>query len=132
MNDKTWIIIGLIFFVGIFTSPFWSNAGKSIPAPKIELTEKAKAAGECILPKIEMKTKHMKILDDWREQVVRTGERIYKAPNGKEYNMSLSNSCLDCHSNKAQFCDRCHDYASVKPYCWTCHVDPNKSLKENK
>ena len=27
--------------------------------------------------------------------------------------MSLSNTCLDCHSNKAEFCDRCHNYASV-------------------
>ena len=29
--------------------------------------------------------------------------------------MSLSNTCLDCHSNKAEFCDNCHTYASVKP-----------------
>jgi hypothetical protein len=43
--------------------------------------------------------------------------------------MSLSNTCLDCHSNKAEFCDRCHNYASVSPYCWDCHID---NPKENK
>jgi hypothetical protein len=40
-------------------------------------------------------------------------ERIYVNPEGKLFNMSLSNTCLDCHSNKEKFCDRCHDYASV-------------------
>ena len=34
--------------------------------------------------------------------------------------------CLDCHSNTAEFCDRCHDYASVRPYCWHCHNDNPK------
>ena len=28
-----------------------------------------------------------------------------------------------CHANKAEFCDRCHNYAAVKPYCWDCHID---------
>ena len=38
--------------------------------------------------------------------------------------MSLTNTCLGCHSNKAQFCDQCHNYLEVTPYCWDCHVDP--------
>jgi len=42
-----------------------------------------------------------------------------------EFDMSLSNTCLSCHTNKAEFCDKCHGYASVDPYCWDCHVDPN-------
>ena len=33
-------------------------------------------------------------------------------------------SCMSCHSNKDEFCDRCHDYLAVKPYCWECHVEP--------
>jgi hypothetical protein len=26
--------------------------------------------------------------------------------------------------SKKQFCEECHTYASVKPYCWECHVVP--------
>jgi hypothetical protein len=40
--------------------------------------------------------------------------------------MSLQNTCMQCHPNKAEFCDRCHNYASVKPYCWDCHVEPKE------
>jgi hypothetical protein len=38
--------------------------------------------------------------------VVRNAEREFVNPEGKTFNMSLSNTCLDCHSNKAEFCDR--------------------------
>jgi hypothetical protein len=76
-----------------------------------------------------MKAEHMQLLDVWREAVVRRGERTYVSPDGKEYDMSLSNTCLDCHANKTEFCDRCHNYASVQPYCWDCHIDDK--LKEN-
>ncbi|HBZ55705.1 MAG TPA: menaquinol oxidoreductase, partial [Syntrophobacteraceae bacterium] len=60
---------------------------------------------------------------------VRNGMREYKAPNGKVYNMSLQNECLRCHSNKAQFCDQCHNYMAVAPYCFTCHVEPLQKEK---
>jgi hypothetical protein len=73
-----------------------------------------------------MRADHMQLLDLWRHSVVREGKRIYVNPDGKEYNMSLSNTCLDCHSNKAEFCDRCHNYASVRPYCWDCHIENPK------
>ena len=29
--------------------------------------------------------------------------------------MSLTGTCLRCHANKAEFCDRCHAYAGVSP-----------------
>ena len=48
---------------------------------------------------------------------------------GKEFEMSLSNTCIECHDNKAEFCDRCHNYASVRPYCWDCHIDNPKEMK---
>jgi hypothetical protein len=73
-----------------------------------------------------MRAEHMQILDLWREVVVRGGQRTYTNPKGKEFVMSLSNTCLDCHSNKADFCDKCHNYASVRPYCWDCHIEPPK------
>ncbi len=76
-----------------------------------------------------MKVEHQQLLDVWRDTVTRDGRRIYVNEQGKQFNMSLSNTCLDCHSNKAEFCDRCHNYASVSPYCWDCHID---NPKENK
>ncbi len=126
MNDKKWIITGLIIFILIFTFPLWYNHLKAAPAPELKLTDKAKAAKECVAPKEYMRVEHMQLLDVWRENVVRGGERIYLSSNGKEFNMSLTNTCLDCHSEKAEFCDKCHNYASVSPYCWDCHIDPKE------
>ena len=129
MNDKKFIIAGLAIFLIIFTFPFWYNRGKAAPAPELELTATAKLAKECVRSKDYMQREHMQLLDLWRHSVVRNAERVYVSPSGKEYNMSLSNTCLDCHSNKAEFCDRCHDYASVRPYCWDCHIDNPKESK---
>jgi hypothetical protein len=128
MKDKKLIITGLIIFIVITTFPFWYNRGKAAPAPELQLTDKAKAAKVCVRSTEYMKAEHMQLLDVWREAVVRRGERIYVNPAGKEFNMSLSNTCLDCHANKTEFCDRCHNYASVRPYCWDCHIDD--TLKE--
>jgi hypothetical protein len=33
---------------------------------------------------------------------------------------------MGCHVNKSEFCDRCHDYTAVTPYCWECHVEPRE------
>jgi hypothetical protein len=129
MNDKLKVIIGLIVFFAIFSYPFWNNSFKNeYPEHKPVLSAEAEKAKECVRSKDYMTKEHMQLLDIWRDKVVRSGERVYKYGNGKEYNMSLSNTCLGCHTNKAEFCDRCHDYASVKPYCWDCHIDS----KENK
>jgi hypothetical protein len=126
MKDKNLIFGGVIIFILIATFPFWYNRGKAAPPPELELTAAAKAAGVCVRSTEYMRAEHMQLLDLWRDSVVRRGDRTYVNPSGKEFNMSLSNTCLDCHSNKAQFCDRCHDYASVRPYCWDCHIDNPK------
>jgi uncharacterized protein (DUF3084 family) len=129
MNDKKLITAGLVIFMVLFTFPVWYNLGSASPAPEVVLSEKAKAAKECVRSKEFMKANHMQILDLWRDTVVRTGERTYESPNGKQYNMSLSsgeNSCMGCHASKAEFCDRCHNYASVTPYCWECHIEPKE------
>jgi hypothetical protein len=126
MKDKKMILAGLVVVIAAFTFPFWYNMGKAAPAPEVELTAKAKAAKVCVMPTDYMKANHMQLLDVWRHNVTRNGERMFVNADGKMYNMSLSNTCLDCHSNYEQFCARCHDYASVKPYCWDCHIDNPK------
>lgn len=128
MYDGGKIIIGLIIGVGLLLSPFIYDAGKAAKPPAPELTEKAKEAKECVAETSYMKSSHMQLLDEWRHTVVRDGERYYKAKNGKVYYKSLQTTCLDCHSNKSKFCDQCHDYVGIDPYCWTCHIEP----KENK
>ncbi len=132
MNDKNIIITGLMIFFVFLTFPFWYNLGKASPVPEPKLTDKAKAAKECVEPKEYMKVEHMQILDIWRDGVVREANRVYISEKGKKFNMSLStgdDSCTGCHSNKADFCDKCHDYTSVTPYCWDCHIEPPKEKK---
>ncbi len=124
--NRNIIIPGLIIFFVITTFPLWYNMGKAAPPPEPKLTDKAKAAKECVRPKEFMKAEHMQLLDVWRDTVVRDAKRTYINSKGKEFEMSLSNTCLDCHSEKAEFCDKCHNYASVTPYCWDCHIDPKE------
>ena len=129
MKDKKIIVTGVIIFFIIITFPFWYNRGKAAPQPDLILTAKAKAAKVCVRSTEYMKAEHMQMLNDWRDMVVRDGTRLYVSSSGKKFNMSLSNTCLDCHSNKAEFCDRCHNYAAVTPYCWDCHIDNPKETK---
>ena len=127
MYNKGKIIAGLVIFVVFFTSPFLIG-WKSGPPPEPELTPKAKLAKQCVEAKDYMVESHMQMLNDWRDEAVREGKRTYVATDGKEYTVSLQNTCMDCHSNKSKFCDQCHNYAEVNPYCWECHIEPKEKL----
>jgi len=85
---------------------------------------------ECVASTEYMRASHMDLLNEWRDEVVREGNRIYTSPNGKEFEMSLTKTCTNCHYNKKEFCDQCHDYLGVTPYCWDCHVEPPKTESE--
>lgn len=131
MNDKKIVLLGLVGFFGLLLLPFWWNQAETKAVPQPALSAKAQAAGTCIESKDVMAKTHMQILNVWRDTVVRGGDRVYVNSEGKEFAMSLSSgedSCLGCHTSKADFCDKCHEYTSVRPYCWDCHIDP----KENK
>ena len=123
MYDAKYIIPGLVVFLVLITLPLWYNPamGKSGAGPELEIPE-----GVCVLEGELMKGEHMQVIDDWRDEVVREGERYYVHPDGETREKSLTNTCLGCHTDKTQFCDKCHDYAGVKPYCWDCHVIPEK------
>jgi hypothetical protein len=127
MNAR--IIIALIIFIGIGVSPILYNKGN---ASKLPTPEKPKGYTECVEDAQFMRTTHMKLLNDWRDDVLRDGgTRVGKTANGTKYIRSLQNGCMKCHTSKEKFCDTCHIYASVKPYCWDCHVHPEaKILKE--
>lgn len=132
MYDSGKIITGLIIFIGFFTSPIWYDLsnGKSgtIPDPIIPTKENQK---ECVAGKEFMRTSHMILLNEWRYEVVRTGQRTYTSDDGKHFNMSLTNTCMNCHSDKAKFCDQCHNYVGISNYCWDCHNVPQNNLERS-
>ncbi len=121
MFDKSKIIPGLIIFLAVITYPAWYMAahGKAeTPKPEIVTQEK-----QCIESTDFIRANHMHLLTEWRAGV-RSDMRVYQASDGREFKVSLTGTCLDCHSNKAEFCDKCHGYAGVQPDCWSCHVVP--------
>jgi len=122
MYDSGKIIPGLIIFVLFITFPVWYNRGVARAVPQPELPKTLK---ECVLPAADMRAKHMQLLNQWRDKVLRTGDRSFDVKIGdKEYQKSLMNTCMQCHPSKKKFCDTCHTYASVTPYCWDCHIAP--------
>jgi hypothetical protein len=61
-----------------------------------------------------------------REMVDGQGVGLHVQAKGKRYEMSLQNTCMDCHDSKVKFCDQCHDYVEVNPFCWDCHLPPQE------
>lgn len=116
------IIAGLAAFVLIATTPILYNVtfGESTERPVLEMPDPA-VHPNCVGELQYMRTSHMDLLDEWRTEVVRNGNRTHTAPDGTQYNRSLSQTCMGCHASKEAFCDRCHNYVAVKPYCFDCH-----------
>ena len=123
MRDKGRVIIGLIVFLALITFPIWYNmvSGEEAEPPEIVLPADGT---ECLMDAELMRTEHMQLLMDWRDEVVREKQRIHTTADGRRFDKSLTRTCMDCHADRAEFCDRCHDYLGVKPYCWDCHVEP--------
>ena len=129
MFDKGPVIIGILIFLILVTSPIWTNlaGGTSATLPEIEIaTKNVPGKDKCVEDAKYMRPFHMDLLNDWREEVVREGERVHTSPDGRKFDKSLTNTCLNCHTSKEKFCDRCHNYLNVKPYCWTCHIVPEE------
>ena len=124
MYDTGKVITGLIIFVGLITFPIWYGFGNAghLPNP-----EKPKNAKECVEAVDYMRSSHMQLLNEWRDDVVRSGgARTGKTANGTEYLRSLQRGCMKCHTSYKKFCNECHTYAAVKPYCWDCHIQPEE------
>ena len=132
--DKGPVFLGIAIFLALALFPFYNNLGKvnAKPDPKTDtpaIQEWVAQNGkkECVESKAFMRGEHMQLLNQWRDSVVRDDYRGYKSTtNGKRFNMSLQNGCMHCHSNKKKFCDECHNYLAVKPFCWDCHIQPKE------
>jgi len=125
MYHAKYIIPALIVFLAVVTFPFWAK-GKA--GYRVDLKLPANQT-ECIESTEFMRTSHMQLLDQWRDKVVRDGERVYTNAKGVKYSMSLTNTCLSCHSEKDKFCDKCHNSVGVNPYCFNCHRTTPKEGK---
>ncbi|NOZ88280.1 MAG: hypothetical protein GXP49_18875 [Deltaproteobacteria bacterium] len=128
MYDSGKVITGLLAFAVLVTLPFWYTAaggkGGFRPEPKLAPGLEGK---KCVESKAFMRASHMDLLNLWRDEVVRQDLRVHFSPDGRAFEKSLTNTCLKCHSNTGEFCDRCHNYVGVQPYCWDCHME--KKLK---
>ncbi len=134
MYDAGKIIIGLILFVGFFTSPFWYDNfnSKATQTPDIVIPAN-ESQTQCVESFEYMRSNHMILLNNWRQEFVREGKTTYLSSMGKKYDISLEKSCLGCHPNTSQFCDQCHNYLDVSLTCWSCHQEPGdqKSFQMN-
>jgi hypothetical protein len=120
MHDAGKITVGLVIFLAIVTVPVWYQAARGAEpgAPELEMPADAE---ECVEPGRYMRALHMDLLNVWRDEAVREGERSYVGAGGKVYEKSLTGTCMGCHSSQEAFCDRCHEYVGAEPYCWECH-----------
>jgi len=119
MYNADKVIPGIVIFVLIVTFPIWWNHGQAVSGPKPVLPE-----GRCVESKEFMRAYHMQLLNEWRVLAVREGMRVYTSSDGRRFWISLQKGCMECHRNKQQFCDKCHDFLAVKTYCWNCHIPP--------
>ena len=142
MYDGGKVITGIIILLALVAFPFLYNivsynVGKAskVPEPKVDTPEIQRLPEKervCVEPKEYMRDNHMKLLNDWRDWVVREGSRDYIGFTKKKYSMSLQNTCLECHSNYDNFCNECHTYSGITPYCWSCHVEKPKEWAAGK
>lgn len=129
MYDGMKIIPGILLFVILLSFPVWYDRLNGSP----EISEPELLSGKkyCVMPKGYMRANHMVLLNEWRDTVIRDGNRSKVTSGNDTYDKSLSKSCMKCHSNKTNFCDRCHGRLNVNPACWDCHNPPEESTHAN-
>lgn len=68
----------------------------------------------CVRSTIFMRYHHMNLLKDMRDEVQRDGVRGA---------VGFAN-CRQCHYNRDEFCNRCHEAVNLAPDCFGCHYYP--------
>jgi len=124
MYDRGKVVTGLAIFVIIMTFPVWYNLGATQHVPKPDLPKDVK---KCVGTSAYMRTSHMVVLNQWRDEVVREEKRKLVEVEGKQYVKSLQLGCMKCHPDRKKFCDECHTYTAVDPFCWDCHFQPKET-----
>ncbi|MEE8484858.1 MAG: hypothetical protein V3S46_09700 [Nitrospinota bacterium] len=115
-EKKSGIIVMVVLFVVLLSPMIYSAVSNGFfgetTMPKLVLPTNAE---KCIEDTDYMRANHMKLLLHVRDDVVREGVR--------KVTQTLSN-CKTCHTKRAEFCDKCHEYAGAKPECFGCHYMP--------
>jgi hypothetical protein len=98
----------------------------------------------CVEDSEYMRANHMALLIEWRDGVIRLGDKSTVEVNGQAYAKSLVKTCLACHTDRQTFCNECHTYASTLPAwparnmstaqdgirCWNCHLQPEEESND--
>lgn len=100
----------------IILSPFAYSVGRFAwasvsSAPRPFLQGAADPSQRCVRDPSWMRQNHRIFLQELRDKTVRDGIRT---------EVTL-HSCSQCHKDKAQFCDKCHNAANLHPDCFDCH-----------
>jgi len=111
---ETWRLRAPWILLVVLLVPVLWSVGAWAVRPKDEVFL-AKASGECVGPPEVMRPYHPAYLFQERDYTVRgtivKGERHVLA------------RCASCHTDRSQFCDRCHAAANVNLDCFECHQD---------
>ena len=112
------VLLPVILVVIILIPLGYSVVGR-IVAPGAEAAEtfleRPDAKHErCVKETEYMRYHHWELLREVRKEVVRYGKR-------SEIGLAR---CVDCHTSRERFCNRCHEAVSLYPDCFGCHYYP--------
>jgi len=119
MRDAGKVVGGLAIALMAIAGPLWVGSARGVKAVALA---KATGGDRCIEPREEMRKNHSALLANWRERVVRFGDRVHHADDGRDVRISLTGTCLGCHGSATEFCDKCHAQTAVTLSCWQCHA----------
>ena len=124
MRRKTTIVAGVIaaLAAGLFAAGMVRATDSAAKSGGLGPVVKIHRGEQCVEPTDDMRRNHMKYILHQRDRTMHQGIRTTKH--------SLKN-CVDCHADPATnsvlgqdgFCASCHEYASVKIDCFSCHTD---------
>ncbi len=108
----TVLIVLILLPLGISIVGFVFQGRRQVPDVFLEKVDPKWES--CVRDPEYMRFYHMDFLKQTREDVVRAGIKGGVTLAG----------CGDCHRNREDFCDRCHQAASVDLDCFGCHFYP--------
>src|ERR1035441_5674480 len=82
MSERGIIAAAIALFLAGACFPFWRNAAVP-PRPLVLPLPLPAGERQCVAPVAYMRTSHGDLLLEWRDRVVRSGERVFTAPDGR-------------------------------------------------
>lgn len=113
----TILVIVILLPLVLSVAGFAFHSRREVPEVFLEKVDPKWEA--CVREADWMRFHHMDFLKQIREDVVRAGIKGGVTLAG----------CGDCHENRAQFCDKCHQVANVTLDCFGCHFYPETAAE---